>query len=174
MNYYVIALDQRWQHSTDPLTYDCGSTLPTFDISYGLGLFPSGQRPGCPSEAIPVNITTGIADQRPAFSATLSVATNSATGLPVLSWSAVAPSPNSATDGDKILFYRIYRDPTSLPPATPEYAARVGATSNGLQQTFEDNTSGVGNASTHIYWVVAVDQHYNESDPIGPVTWIAP
>lgn len=177
MNYYVVALDQTWKHSSDPLAYDCDGVVGTeFNISYTAGLFATGQRPGCPSVAIPVNITAGIADQRPAFGATLTnpVATSTATGLPVLSWSAVAPSPNTATDGDKILFYRIYRDPSGTPPATPNYASRVGTTSNGLQQSFEDNTPGVGSASTHIYWVVAVDEHYNESDPIGPATWTAP
>jgi hypothetical protein len=120
-----------------------------------------------------IDITAGLADVRPVFTANLTATTNTSTGLPVLNWDATAAATQS--DGDHILFYRIYRDPSAgAPPNGPEYAARVGTTSDGTKQTFEDNSSGVGNASTHTYCVVAVDQHYNESDPIGPVIWTAP
>jgi hypothetical protein len=173
INYYVVALDQRWQHSTDPPVYTCPGGLSVAVDYSNPNLFPAGQRPGCPSAMIVVNITTGLNDVRPAFTAGLTVTTNSATGLPVLNWDATAAATQS--DGDHILFYRIYRDPVAgAPPNGPEYAARVGTTSDGTKQLFEDNTTGVGASTTHTYWVVAVDQHYNESNPIGPAIWVAP
>lgn len=174
MNYYVVALDQRRLHpvGSDPLTYTCPGYAPiTVDYSNPT-LFPGTDRPGCPSAMITINITSGLADARPAFSANLSVTTNTSTGLPKLSWDNTAAATQA--DGDHILFYRIYRDPLTVSANGPDYASRIGTTADGTKTTFEDNTPGVSASSTHTYYVVAVDQHYNESDPINPITWVAP
>lgn len=74
--------------------------------------------------------------------------------LPKLSWSA----PGSGN----VSFYRIYRDGTAV-----GFADRYGTTA-GTDTTFVDD--GANNV-THKYWVTTVDNSYNESDPLGPVTW---
>jgi prepilin-type N-terminal cleavage/methylation domain-containing protein len=85
-------------------------------------------------------------------------ATLDSSGEPVLSWDAASDS-----DGDGIRFYRIYRDGD---PASG-YLSRYDRTSTNAP-TYTDPTAG--NGTTHTYWVTAVDGHFNESDPIGPVT----
>ncbi len=57
------------------------------------------------------------------------------------------------------IFYRIYRGGTAL-------ADRHDRTS-GNAAKWSDAPSN----TTHKYWITAVDSTYNESDPIGPVTW---
>jgi prepilin-type N-terminal cleavage/methylation domain-containing protein len=73
---------------------------------------------------------------------------------PKLTWSA----PGSGN----VSFYRIYRDGTAV-----AFADRYGRTT-GTGTSFVDD--GSGNVS-HTYWVTTVDSSYNESDPLGPVTW---
>ncbi|MEA2156945.1 MAG: hypothetical protein QOE11_3085 [Solirubrobacteraceae bacterium] len=73
---------------------------------------------------------------------------------PKLSWNA--PSSGSVS------FYRIYRDGTAV-----GYADRYGRTS-GTGTTFTDDSP---EEVAHRYWVTTVDSSFNESDPIGPVTW---
>ena len=68
---------------------------------------------------------------------------------PVLTWAA--PSTGGTPS-----FYRIYRD-----------ATRYDRTSDS-STTFTDSSSGT---TEHQYWITAVDSSFNESDPIGPVTW---
>ncbi len=70
---------------------------------------------------------------------------------PTLTWSA-------PTVGAPI-FYRIYRGGTAL-------ADRHDRTSDNATK-WSDSPSN----ATHKYWITAVDSTYNESDPIGPVTW---
>lgn len=73
-------------------------------------------------------------------------------GAPTLTWTA-------ATDPDgSIRFYRIYKDGTSL---GKRYDATGAA---GLTWSDKDESGG------HEYWVTAVDDKFNESSPIGPVT----
>jgi Tfp pilus assembly protein PilV len=76
-------------------------------------------------------------------------------GQPRLTW--VAPL---LTD---VAFYRIYRDGTQV-----GLADRYDRTSGALVTTYTDTDPG---DASHRYWVTTVDSHYNESDPIGPVTW---
>ena len=73
---------------------------------------------------------------------------------PHLSWNP--PSSGSAA------FYRIYRDGTSV-----GFADRYGRTS-GTGTTFVDENPGT---ASHQYWVTTIDSAFNESDPIGPVSW---
>ena len=76
-------------------------------------------------------------------------------GVPRLTW--VAPLL------EDVAFYRIYRDGTSV-----GYADRYDRTTGGLITTYTDSDPGT---ASHRYWVTTVDSDFNESDPIGPVTW---
>jgi prepilin-type N-terminal cleavage/methylation domain-containing protein len=72
----------------------------------------------------------------------------------ILSWSA-ASDPDT---GDSVQFYRIYRDGTDW--IDNYYAQTPGATT----LSFTDTQTG---GDVHTYFVVAVDQSYTESRPIG-------
>jgi len=61
-----------------------------------------------------------------------------------------------------VSFYRIYRDGTDV-----TYDDRYDRTSG----TTTAYTDGGADRVAHRYWVTAVDAAFNESDPIGPVTW---
>lgn len=79
-----------------------------------------------------------------------------ADGIPQLTWSAAATGGSGG-----VAFYRIYRDTgTTL---ADRYDATAGATTS-----WDDNAPGTSTA--HQYWVTAVDAHFNESAPLGPVT----
>ena len=153
----MVALDKRWTTKADPLTYSCntdlGINLITVDYSSSLGLFPTGERPGCPSLMILADITTGLTDQQPTFTANLSVTTNG-NGFPALSWDVTAADPQA--DGDNILFYRIYRVVQGA--GGPPYTARIGRTNSGLSTSFTDSTSTVGD-------------YVNQTPPHGTTTW---
>jgi hypothetical protein len=83
------------------------------------------------------------------------VDTDPVSGLPRLQWTQPTADP-------PILFYRIYRDTgTDL---DDRYA--VTATAN---PTWTDPEPGT--ATSHSYWVTAVDENFNESDPMGPLVW---
>jgi hypothetical protein len=72
----------------------------------------------------------------------------------ILSWTA-ASDPDA---GDSVQFYRIYRDGNDW---IDNYYARTASASN---LSFTDNQTG---GDVHTYWVVAVDQSYVESRPLG-------
>jgi prepilin-type N-terminal cleavage/methylation domain-containing protein len=98
-------------------------------------------------------LTIGAPGSRPSPpSGPLSVAT--VNNQPKLTWSAPASGSPS--------FYRVYRDGTAV-----GYADRYGRTSGNGTSFVDDNSGGV----SHNYWVTTVDSSYNESDPLGPVTW---
>jgi hypothetical protein len=98
-------------------------------------------------------LTIGAAGSRPGRPAgPLSVST--VDNVPRLTWSA------PATGG--VAFYRIYRDGTQV-----AYGDRYDRTT-GATTSFSDSSPGT---TSHTYWVTAVDSNYNESDPLGPVTW---
>lgn len=82
------------------------------------------------------------------------LAVTTVNGQPSLSWNP--PSSGAAA------FYRIYRDGTGV-----GFADRYGRTS-GSGTTFVDDSPETG---SHQYWVTTVDSAFNESDPIGPVSW---
>jgi len=75
-------------------------------------------------------------------------------GQAVLSWDAASDSDGS------IIFYRIYRDGTGL-------ADRHDATGDATQLGFTDAKAS---SLEHQYWVTAVDDQFQESAPVGPVT----
>ena len=78
-------------------------------------------------------------------------------GLPRLRWTQPAATP-------PIRFYRIYRGTS----ATLDNRYAVTATADPIW-TDPEPASG-----TSTYWVTAVDEKFNESDPLGPLTWTAP
>jgi type IV pilus modification protein PilV len=97
-------------------------------------------------------LTVGAPGSRPQAPGALTVAT--VNGQPRLSWEAPASGGVS--------FYRIYRDGTDV-----TYTDRYDRTS-GTATAYTDGRAGV---VAHRYWVTVVDDAFNESDPIGPVTW---
>jgi prepilin-type N-terminal cleavage/methylation domain-containing protein len=72
----------------------------------------------------------------------------------VLSWTA-ASDPDA---GDSVQFYRIYRDGTDW---VDNYYDRTSSASN---LSFTDTAT---DGDVHTYWVVAVDQNFTESRPLG-------
>ncbi len=106
-------------------------------------------RQGTPSATLNVS-PAGTPPSPPLVLALLTVS-----GRPRLTWTAPLL--------ENVAFYRIYRDGTSV-----TYADRYDRTTGGLVTTFTDSDAG---ATSHRYWVTAVDANYNESVPIGPVTW---
>jgi type II secretory pathway pseudopilin PulG len=99
-------------------------------------------------------LVTLLPSLRPAAPGTLAVAT--VNGAPRLSWTAPASG--------SVSFYRIYRDGTDV-----GYADRYDRTS-GAETTYVDTDAAPG---PHRYWITAVNGSFNESTPIGPVTWSA-
>ncbi|HYH58712.1 MAG TPA: hypothetical protein VD790_05785 [Thermoleophilaceae bacterium] len=98
-------------------------------------------------------LTVGAAGSPPR-SPLLLVLTN-LSGVPRLTWTAPLL--------EDVAFYRVYRDGASV-----AYADRYDRTTGGLITTYTDSDAG---ATSHRYWVTTVDSDFNESDPIGPVTW---
>lgn len=76
-----------------------------------------------------------------------------------LDWTAPA-APAVPYAGDEILFFRIYRDTSSVDD-------RFDRTGLGTELSFLDTTV---NGETRQYWVTSVDENYSESVPVGPVT----
>jgi Tfp pilus assembly protein PilV len=97
----------------------------------------------------------GTASERPTFAADTALSATLTTGnLPKLEWDA-------ATDSDgSILFYRIYRDSGTGLSDRHDFT-------ESESPTYTDPRPGT--STEHTYWITAVDDSYNESDPIGPV-----
>ena len=139
----------------------CSTRRPTAALT-------SAPRPACRSTSIvavdrdasntlrdgtKATLTVGAAGGPPR-SPLLLVLTNVG-GVPKLTW--MGPLL------EDVAFYRIYRDGTSV-----AYADRYDRTTGGLITTYTDSDPGT---TSHRYWVTTVNSDYNESDPIGPVTW---
>lgn len=100
--------------------------------------------------AVPAS-TTG----RPYFNAGAQVHATIVDGLPTLTW-------DGAHDDDgTIRAYRIYRD------SAAGYTDRYDRTETSAT-TYTDGDPGA--TTSHSYWVTAVDDSFNESLPLGPVT----
>jgi type II secretory pathway pseudopilin PulG len=76
-------------------------------------------------------------------------------GKPTLTWDAPASVPNGP-----VRFYRIYRD--SGTSVSDRYDETVTS-----DPTYVDPDPG--STTSHKYWVTAVDQNFNESDPSPPI-----
>ena len=111
-----------------------------------------GQREGAPSNHVDVN-----APNTPPNSPIDLILAKDIDGNTVLQWSA-PPVPDP--DGDLIQSYIVYRDGTAIADRYADLAS--------TETTFVDHSSN--GSSLHDYWVTAVDDHFAESAPIGPVT----
>jgi type II secretory pathway pseudopilin PulG len=105
-------------------------------------------RDGNPSTVVTVPATDTPPSPPPTIAAAKS-GTNT-----VLSWTA-ASDPDA---GDSVQFYRIYRDGTDW------VDSYYGRTASGSNLSYTDT---VTDGDVHTYYVVAVDQSYTESRPIG-------
>ena len=179
-NYYVIALDSRWDTvSNDP--FDCNwetlerdpndDTLPlaagivTVDPAAFHAVYP-GARPGCPSRLLSVDIDALTLNvPRPSLGGSLSVATQD--GAPQLTWSQDGVDGNPLND--PVAFYRIYR--TSSNVGIPQYSDRYSTADPGGNPCPCSFADGAPQSGTNFYWVTAVDDQLQESDALGPVTW---
>ncbi len=113
---------------------------------------PATKREGDRSSLVAVS---NVLNPAPIFPPTTTLSAAIVGGVPQLTWS------NGAIDTDGIQFYRIYRDTGT------GYSDRYDRTNgNGLIYT----DPRPGSPTSHTYWVTAVDNKFNESAPIGPVT----
>jgi hypothetical protein len=78
-----------------------------------------------------------------------------------LTWNR--PDPQDPDLGDSANFFRIYRDGKALVNRYDRYFDDT----NGSTLTWTDTTAG---ASAQTYYVTTVDEHYAESEHVGPVT----
>lgn len=104
----------------------------------------------------PATVSIGNTGTRPPTPTGLTI-TNTADGRPQLSWTQPA--------GEEIIFYRIYRD--DGPGVGGRYDRTMTADTN-----YSDPTPGT--ATTHQYWVTAVDAAMDESNDSAHVTWTRP
>ena len=100
---------------------------------------------------------SGTASNAPTFPAGATVTATIQNGVPNLSWPAATAD---TANGRSILFYRIYRDPAT---STPQYTERYDRT-GGSNTTYVDSRPGTSTA--HRYYVTAVDDTFQESQPI--------
>lgn len=111
-------------------------------------------------EGDPAQLTIASPATAPTFPTSGGTLTSSVSdGLPTIAWT----DPATPAAGRSILFYRIYRDPSSTSPLP--YSARYDYTT-GTSTTYSDPNPG--SSLNHVYYVTAVDDQFNESDPIGP------
>jgi prepilin-type N-terminal cleavage/methylation domain-containing protein len=139
-------------------TSDIGLLGGTYQL-YALDCTDLKARTGCdrpsPTPATVV-VLKAPSQVTPASSVPTNLTATVVDGLPKLTWSA----PTSVTAGP-IRFYRIYRDSgTQLSDRYDETITNATSYADPLP----------GATTAHTYWVTAVDQNFNESDPSAPVT----
>jgi type II secretory pathway pseudopilin PulG len=144
-----------------PVNISLGAGLPNYEVAavdrLDLAATSSVVRDG-DKEPISIPLT---ASTRPDEPTGLSVSI--VDGSPVVTWSA--PSVDAVAGQRPIRLYRIYRDGgTSL---ADRYDVTVDAST-----TWTDPNPG--NPATHTYWVTAVDDTNNESNPSASVTYTTP
>jgi hypothetical protein len=149
VKYYVVAFDSRWTTRTNTPLLGCTSPLA---VSITFSQFSNPDRPGCASQSVTVDVNNGQLTGVPGQPQ--SPAVTRVNGLPVLTWGGA-----SAGSGSPIAFYRIYRSPSN----PPVYSERIGRTQNATALTFTDQTAS---ASSQSYAITAVNQDYQESDPV--------
>jgi prepilin-type N-terminal cleavage/methylation domain-containing protein len=128
---------------------------------YVLAVAPARGTSGNETSALPAYTSTlqsDVPNNRPIAPTTVT-ATALAGGGVQLSWTASADP-----DLTPIRYYRIYRDDAT------SFTGRYDITDTGAIVTWSDTSP---NASSHRYWVTAVDDHLAES-PLGPPGGIQP
>ena len=99
-------------------------------------------------------LVTAVGAAPPAPTSPWNVDTDPDSGLPRLQWTQPAATP-------PVRFYRIYRG------ASATFKDRYAVTATAEPTWTDPEPAG----TTHTYWVTAVDEKFNESDPLGPLTW---
>jgi prepilin-type N-terminal cleavage/methylation domain-containing protein len=171
-SYYVVAIDR-------PAAADAGNgstgnvDCPAYLTSTG-GALPAGtkftlaidrssgdpataDRYGCPSTILGPG-TFGDSASRPStsvFNGNPNLGTAPSSDSQLITWNL------SGTGGGTgpIRFFRIYLDGT-------DYTNRIGRTGSGTDTQFVDQNAGNYSTGQHKYWVTAVDQNFQESDPV--------
>jgi len=165
--YYVVAFDQPWTKpgNTNPTALNCGSfgnvdtiltgqKVQAFDAQFNGATTP---RAGCPSSTFSVDISAGLNTNTPPTKPASGAGTIGSNGLPHLTWAA-STDPDA---GDSVVFYRVYRDPSTTNPVP--YSPRYDRTSSSAP-SYDDSAPGA--STTHRYFVTAVDKQYQESQPL--------
>ena len=137
----------------DPATHSCADFSPASGLQKYSVVAVDRDASNTLRDGARSTLTVGAAGSPPRSPLVL-VLTNLG-GVPKLTWTRPLL--------EDVAFYRIYRDGTSV-----AYADRYDRTVGGLITTYTDSDPGT---TLHRYWVTTVDSDYNESDPIGPVTW---
>jgi prepilin-type N-terminal cleavage/methylation domain-containing protein len=103
-----------------------------------------------------ITLTATRATTKPNQPATLSAVQDNESV--VLVWDD-APAFTPPYTGSPVIFYRVYRDGTTL-------SHRIARTGQEALTSFRDIGKAAGN---HQYYVTTVDENFSESDPLGPV-----
>lgn len=165
-SYYVVAMD-RPSSADGANTSTTGVSCPaylasinpalpsnttfTLAIDRSSGDPATADRYGCPSAILGPG-TIGEGSSRPDFSSgNPSLGTQPTSDSQLVQWTALPAAAN-------IRFYRIYLDGI-------DYTNRIGRTSSGNVNSFADQNAGNYTPGAHKYWVSAVDQNFQESDP---------
>jgi prepilin-type N-terminal cleavage/methylation domain-containing protein len=144
---------------TVPNFTDCIDHNPPAGATIGYYVVALDQDPstGAPREGgKSITLTATRATTKPNQAATLSAVEDN--GSVVLVWDD-APAFTPPYTGSPVIFYRVYRDGTTL-------GKRWARTGQEALTTFRDLNAAAGN---HQYYVTSVDENYSESDPLGPV-----
>ena len=136
--------------------------LPISEVAgtliYKVVAYDTNPADGTPREGDWSDELTVVEDNTPPHPPTDLTVSRAADGSVTLTWRR--PSPEDPDAGDRVEFYRVYRDGKEL---ANRYARWFD---DAATVTWRDLATG---GSTHTYWVRAVDERYAESDLLGPV-----
>jgi prepilin-type N-terminal cleavage/methylation domain-containing protein len=144
---------------TAPSFTDCIDHNPPAGATIGYYVVALDQNPanGLPREGGKSLVLTATrATTKPNQAATLSAVEDN--GSVVLVWDD-APAFTPPYTGSPVIFYRVYRDGTTL-------SHRIARTGQEALTSYRDLGAAAGN---HQYYVTSVDENFSESDPLGPV-----
>jgi prepilin-type N-terminal cleavage/methylation domain-containing protein len=145
---------------TNPIGNHSGNPSPTyFVVATDVADATNPNSP--PREGAPAPLTLPSVGSAPTFDCSSESLTSSVQdGLPTIRWSAPASG--------NVAFYRIYRDPNPDPGTcgvTLPLSARYDFTTGAVTSYSDPNP---GSSNDHVYYITAVDNHFNESLPLGP------
>lgn len=145
---------------TDPSATECRDMSPPADptINYYVVALDQDPTDGTPRQGThSATLTATPATTKPNQPPTLSAVADD--DSVALSWGA-APAPTPPYSGSDVIFYRVYRDGTTI-------NHRIARTSLDSMLAFRDSGAA---ADGHQYFVTAVDENFSESAPLGPVS----
>jgi prepilin-type N-terminal cleavage/methylation domain-containing protein len=144
---------------TKPTFTDCidhnppaGATIEYYVVALDQNPSTGAQREGAKS----ATLTATRATTKPNQAATLSAVQDD--DSVVLVWDD-APAFTPPYTGSPVIFYRVYRDGTTLDH-------RIARTGQEALTSYRDLGKAAGG---HQYYVTSVDENFSESDPLGPV-----